>query len=180
MAEIERVRHVSNNIIVLTFAGTYKIEGQSKRVPKGIDCHTMTHAISMPMASDKSSNTRTAGVPIIGDIQFTARLSNAYPLLARACVNGTNCGDVGAILGKISESKFVPVLEIKMKNVYISSIILLPEDVNLAENIQGEGVQYRFSLNMSSIQYMYTTYDEGGKSGGKADSNELTALGGGK
>jgi type VI protein secretion system component Hcp len=136
--------------------------------------------ITMPMSSDKSSNTRTAGVPVIGDLQLIARLSNAYPLLARACVNGTNCGDITGVVGKIAESKFVPVLEMKMKNVYVSSIGLLPEDSNRSENIQGEGVQYRFTLNMSSIQFMYTAYDEAGKSSGKSDSNELTALGGGR
>jgi type VI protein secretion system component Hcp len=179
MAE-ERTRRVSTSIVILTFAGTYKIDGQSKRIPKGIDCNTVTHMITMPMSSDKSSNTRTAGVPVIGDLQLVARLSNAYPLLARACVNGTNCGDVGGVVGKISEAKFVPILEIKMKNVYVSSVALLAEDPNLTENIQGEGVQYRFTLNMSSIQFMYTAYDETGKSAGKSDSNELTALGGGR
>lgn len=159
-----------------------KIEGESllKGYEKQIDIEHLGHRISMPMVSDKSSNSRTSGRCQHEEFACLMRMNKAYPKLVEACAKGTNLGKAELALVKMSEGKISEVAKYALTDVYVADVSLVPEPVANGKGSEGGDTSLpwvRFCLNYQSIAVTYNEYDSTGASKGAVSCDAITGLG---
>lgn len=169
--------------MILKLADKVKIEGESlmKGYEKQIDIEYLAHGISMPMVSDKSSNSRTSGRCKHDELTCWVRLNKAYPKLVESCAKGANLGKVELAMVKMSEGKISEVAKYSLTDVYVSSVDLLPGlDGAPAAAVDSGDTSLpwvKFGLNYQSIAITYNEYDATGTSKGAVSCDAITGLG---
>ncbi|HUG10200.1 MAG TPA: type VI secretion system tube protein Hcp [Opitutaceae bacterium] len=156
-----------------------KIEGESSLAgyEKAIDVERLEHCVRMPMVGDKSSNSRTAGKCVHGEMVCTMRLNRAYPKLVEACAKGNSLGKVEAFMVKMTGGKIGEVMKYAMKDVYVSSVDLMSTQVADTGAEVSELPLVRVKLNYQSIGATYNWYDESGENKGSVSFDQLTGTG---
>jgi len=170
--------------MTLKLADKMKIEGESllKGYEKQIDIERLDHGVSMPMVSDKSSNSRTSGRCKHEDFTCLMRMNKAYPKLVEACAKGTNLGKAEVALVKMSEGKISEVAKYALTDVYVAAVSLIPcpqTDGSVSSSESGDTSLpwIRFRLNYQSIAVTYNEYDSTGASKGAVSCDAITGLG---
>jgi type VI secretion system secreted protein Hcp len=137
-----------------------------------IEVLSYSHSVSQP-ASGITTGGRTAGRAEHQDFTITKELDKASPKLALYCCNGTHIEEVTIELcyADGDKSKF---MEYALTDVIVTSVI--PSGYADSEGRPTEQV----SLNYGKIQWIYTEYDDSGKSKGNVEAqwNVETDIGG--
>ncbi len=168
--------------MILKLADKVKIEGESlmKGYEKQIDIEHLEHGVSMPMVSDKSSNSRTSGRCKHDEFTCWIRLSKAYPKLIESCAKGANLGQVELAMVKMSEGKISEVAKYSLTDVYVSSVSLVPglgDEAATTDSGDTSLPWVKFGLNYQSIAITYNEYDATGASKGAVSCDAITGLG---
>lgn len=170
--------------MALKLADKLKIEGESllKGYEKQIDIESLDHGVSMPMISDKSSNSRTSGRCKHDELTCMMRMNKAYPKLVEACAKGANLGKAELVMVKMSEGKISEVAKYALTDVYIADVRLAPDPApdgrsGNADTGNTSLPWVRFKLNYQSIAVTYNEYDSTGASKGAVSCDAITGLG---
>jgi len=170
--------------MTLKLTDKVKIEGESqlKGYEKLIDIEYLQKSISMPMVSDKSSNSRTSGRCKHEDFTCDMRMNKAYPKLVEACAKGSNLGKAEICMLKMSEGKISEVVKYVLTDVYISEVSLLDEsraEGTVSSSASGDTTLpwVRFLLNYQSIAITYNEFDSTGAVKGAVSCDAITGLG---
>jgi type VI secretion system Hcp family effector len=169
---------------VMNIADKYKIEGESilSGYEKLIDLVSIKHDISLPMTVDKSSNSRTAGRPMLKDFQIDMLLNKAYPKLLEACGDGKNLGTVKLTCLRVNEGKLSEIVTFTLDNVYVADVsmhggALSAGGADAAQSandiVKHPIVSVR--LNYDAISTTYSETDNTGKSAGSISSKTIKA-----
>lgn len=170
--------------MTLKLSDKVKIEGESllKGYEKQIDIERLDHGITMPMVSDKSSNSRTSGRCKHEEFTCLMRMNKAYPKLVEACAKGSNLGNAELALVKMSEGKISEVAKYSLTDAYVSEVHLVSEPLPMGRtdaSVVGDSTLpwIRFKLNYQSIAVTYNEYDSAGASKGAVSCDAITGLG---
>lgn len=135
-------------------------ESQDKDHSNWIELSSWTHRIVQP----KSATASTAGGFTSercehDDMVFTKDIDVVSPALYQAASGGTTFAEVTLdFMRADGDGKRVKYLEVKLKNVIVSSV---------APQVQGEGLPTEtFGLKYAAVQWRYTQQKIGGGQGG--------------
>jgi len=166
--------------MTLKLADKVKIEGESlvTGFEKQIDIQLIDHSVSMPMAADKSSTSRTSGRVQHKPLACSMRINKAYPKLVEACAKGSNLGKVELTMLKIVEGKASVVAKYELTDVFLSDVALTPAPGDAGQS-DGENAMpwVKFGLAYQSIAVSYTAYGANGESVGTVACEPITGLG---
>jgi type VI secretion system Hcp family effector len=169
---------------VMNIGDKYKIEGESilAGYEKLIDLVSIKHEINLPMTVDKSSNSRTAGRPMLKDFQIDMLLNKAYPKLMEACGDGKNLGKVKITSLRVNEGKLSEIVTFTLDNVYVADVLMHGGALSAggAEAAQSSTYDVKHSLvsvrlNYDAITVTYSETDNTGKSAGSISSKTIKA-----
>jgi type VI secretion system Hcp family effector len=169
---------------VMSIGDKYKIEGESilAGYEKMIDLVSINHEINLPMTVDKSSNSRTAGRPMLKDFNVDMLLNKAYPKLMEACGDGKNLGQVKITSLRVNEGKLSEIVTFTLDNVYVANVIMQggARSAGGAEMAQSSNYDVKHSmvsvqLNYDAITVTYLETDNTGKSAGSISSKTIKA-----
>lgn len=81
-----------------------------------------SHSVALPMQMDAGNTERTAGRPIVSEMNFSKMSDLATTELYKACTQGTKIGQAKLHVGRVEGGKFMSFFEYKLDNAMVSSI----------------------------------------------------------
>ena len=172
---------------VMSISDKFKIEGESilAGFEKMIDLVSFEHGVDHPMTADKSSNSRSAGRPVLGDLKIDMLMNKAYPKLIEACAAGKNLGKVEVTSLRVNEGKLSKIATFSLENVYVAKVLMLGGSRSSigAESAQSLNVtsthpEVAVHLNYDAITVSYVETDNTGKTAGTIASGTIKATAG--
>ncbi len=169
---------------VMKIVDKYTIDGESilAGYENLIDLVSIKHEINLPMTVDKSSNSRTAGRPMLKDFQIDMLLNKAYPKFLEACGDGKNLGKVKITSLRVNEGKLSEIVTFTLDNVYVADVVMHGGALSAggAETAQSSNYDVKHSLvsvrlNYDAITVDYAERDNTGKNKGSISSKTIKA-----
>ena len=161
---------MADNIIldIKSIPGESKMKGYEKKIV----LMSFSAGMSQPMTNDPANTSRTLGRPTVAEINCTKVCDSASTPLMKACLGGTDLGDVELHIFRVTSGSDLShelMMTYTLTNAMISQ-----------HSISGSGndTPYEsFSINFTKISIDYFVQDETGKKQGTLPASYDMATG---